>query len=116
MPSHVRRTLIQEGDGRARPAGGRALTVAASAQRALAAAQKEGHLERPRPVGRGRWRLVPPKKKEYYAQVPSIHLSSSPVTWTSYRLGSSSAPHLKAQESIKTALLEFGYFLPCPVR
>jgi hypothetical protein len=33
--------LMGRGDGRARPAGGRALTAAASAQRALAATQKE---------------------------------------------------------------------------
>jgi hypothetical protein len=32
---------MRRGDGRARPAGGRALTVAASALWALAAAQKE---------------------------------------------------------------------------
>jgi hypothetical protein len=35
------------GDGRARPAGGRALTVAASAQGALAATQKESLLHPP---------------------------------------------------------------------
>jgi hypothetical protein len=34
------------GDGRARPAGGRGLTAAASAQRALAAAQKESFIIR----------------------------------------------------------------------
>jgi hypothetical protein len=43
--------LMRRGDGRARPAGGRALTAAASAQRALAAASARGR--RPPKAGGG---------------------------------------------------------------